>query len=96
LRSFFSCISAIADPSDYNRVVSFGDSLSDNGNLAHNIPPFAGAPFLPGYFDGRFSNGPTWIELLANAAKSTNPDSSMNRFWATPGFSPPFDVGGKR
>jgi outer membrane lipase/esterase len=49
------------------RYVAFGDSLSDNGNL------FAatGNPPLP-YFSGRFSNGPTWVELLAV--------TPMNRF----------------
>jgi outer membrane lipase/esterase len=41
------------------RVVVFGDSLSDNGNLfATN-----GQPAAP-YFNGRFSNGPIWIERL--------------------------------
>ena len=85
---------AAADPFDFTRTTAFGDSLSDNGNLANNIPPNAGPPFLPGYFNGRFSNGPTWIELLSDPSKSTNPDSSMNRFWAGVGFGPPFDVGG--
>jgi outer membrane lipase/esterase len=44
------------------RYVAFGDSLSDNGNLfaATGSPP-------PPYFSGRFSNGPTWVELLAGA-----------------------------
>jgi outer membrane lipase/esterase len=44
------------------RYVAFGDSLSDNGNFfaATGQPP---AP----YFNGRFSNGPTWVELLAGA-----------------------------
>lgn len=44
------------------RYVAFGDSLSDNGNLfaASGQPP---AP----YFNGRFSNGRTWVELLAGA-----------------------------
>jgi outer membrane lipase/esterase len=42
------------------RLITFGDSLSDNGNLfgLTGNPP-------PPYFNGRFSNGPTWIELLA-------------------------------
>ncbi len=85
---------AAADPFDFSRTIAFGDSLSDNGNLAHNIPPDALPPFLPGYFNGRFSNGPTWIELLSDPAKSTNPDSTMNRFWGGFLFGPPFDVGG--
>ncbi len=39
------------------RVVSFGDSLSDTGNLF----AFTGRPPAP-YAGGRFSNGPVWIE----------------------------------
>jgi phospholipase/lecithinase/hemolysin len=50
---------------DTSRLVVFGDSLSDNGNLARlfggQIPPFSEPP----YFDGRFSNGPTYAEQLA-------------------------------
>ncbi len=30
-----SVSSAAADPQDYGRVVTFGDSLSDNGNLTN-------------------------------------------------------------
>ena len=81
---------AMADPSDYNRVIAFGDSFSDNGNLYKNT----GVPPSPPYYNGRFSNGPTWIELLSNPLKSTNPGSSMNLFWKTPVFSAPYDNGG--
>jgi phospholipase/lecithinase/hemolysin len=53
-----------------NKIVMFGDSLSDNGNLyeymKHQLP------LSPPYYDGRFSNGPVWIELLA---KHYYPDS---------------------
>ncbi len=87
-------VPAAADPNDFSRTIAFGDSLSDNGNLANNIPPSPSAPFLPGYFDGRFSNGPTWIELLSDPSKSTNPDNSMNRFWGGSFFGLPYDVGG--
>jgi phospholipase/lecithinase/hemolysin/Tol biopolymer transport system component len=47
-------------PFDY--IVAFGDSLSDNGNLydattmEHPDPQY--------YFEGRFSNGPVWVEYL--------------------------------
>ena len=90
--SAFVCLTsaALADPNDYNRIIAFGDSLSDNGNLFKNT----GQPPSPPYYNGRFSNGPTWIELLSNPAKSTNPGSSMNSFWKTPVFSAPFDNGG--
>lgn len=45
-------------PQTYGRVVAFGDSLTDPGNL----PP-AQQPPAP-YFGGRFSNGPVWVEQL--------------------------------
>jgi outer membrane lipase/esterase len=44
----------------YNRLVVFGDSLSDNGNLF----AITGQPASPPYFQGRFSSGPVWTELL--------------------------------
>ena len=51
-----------ASAQTYNRLVVFGDSLSDNGNL------FAATgglqPPSPPYFQGRFSSGPTFVELL--------------------------------
>ena len=40
----------------------FGDSLSDNGNLF--AASGGAAPPSPPYFDGRFSNGPVWVEYL--------------------------------
>jgi len=46
-----------------SQVISFGDSLSDTGNLfaltGGAIPP------EPLYFDGRTTNGPVWVELLS-------------------------------
>lgn len=53
------------------RVVAFGDSLSDTGNMrtaSRNLLDLApGVDSLPSrtWFDGRFSNGPTWVEYLA-------------------------------
>jgi outer membrane lipase/esterase len=88
--AFLCCVpAAFADPSDYSRVVAFGDSLSDNGNLFKNT----GQPPAP-YFEGRFSNGPTWIELLSNPAKSGNPNSSMDTFWSPPLFTGLPNTGG--
>ena len=49
-----------ASAQDYGRIVTFGDSLSDNGNLYAAIAN----PTSPPYFQGRFSNGPVWVELL--------------------------------
>jgi phospholipase/lecithinase/hemolysin len=48
-----------------NKVVVFGDSLSDNGNLyeymKHQLP------MSPPYYKGRFTNGPVWAELLVDS-----------------------------
>lgn len=46
-----------------NKLIFFGDSLSDNGNLYELLFHFI--PKSPPYFDGRFSNGTTWAENLA-------------------------------
>ncbi len=47
----------------YEQIVVFGDSLSDTGNIFRasggTFPPFP-------YFEGRFSNGPIWIDQLAS------------------------------
>ncbi|MGQ3892269.1 SGNH/GDSL hydrolase family protein [Legionella sp. CNM-4043-24] len=55
--------SAVA-ASPINTIAVFGDSLSDNGNLyeymQHRVPQ------SPPYFEGHFSNGPVWIERLAD------------------------------
>ncbi len=49
---------AAAHAQHYSKLIVFGDSLSDNGNL----PP-GSAPPAP-YVGGRFSNGPVWVEQL--------------------------------
>jgi outer membrane lipase/esterase len=51
-----------ASAQSYQRIVVFGDSLSDNGN----IPLLAGPGYPPPpYYANHFSNGPTYIEDLA-------------------------------
>ena len=48
---------------NYDEIYVFGDSFSDTGNVFNAtkgaIPP------SPAYFNGRFSNGPVWVEYLA-------------------------------
>lgn len=58
--------SMAGDASAQGRVISFGDSLTDNGNLA----AFGAAPPAP-YFNGRFSNGITWTEILAGGSQNS-------------------------
>lgn len=43
------------------RIVVFGDSLSDPGNLKRRLLVFPNAP----YYLGRFSDGPNWAQYLA-------------------------------
>ncbi len=55
-------VASAASAQSYSRLVVFGDSLSDNGNLyaaSGNTNPTS-----PPYFQGRFSNGPVFTELL--------------------------------
>lgn len=56
----------------YNRLVVFGDSLSDNGNLY--LASGRTTPASPPYYQGRFSSGPVFTERLGfNAANFTGP-----------------------
>lgn len=48
----------------FNKIVFFGDSLSDNGNFYSG--DWGYIPKSPPYFKGRFSNGPVWTENVAN------------------------------
>src|SRR3990167_2721798 len=55
------------------RMIVFGDSYSDNGNdykLSGNKYPNSNA-----YYQGRFSNGPVWVEYFAKLL-GINPDDS--------------------
>ncbi|CAG8500546.1 3558_t:CDS:2 [Paraglomus brasilianum] len=54
----------------YDTIVAFGDSTCDNGNgtytlLNHTYPP------SPPYYNGRFSNGPVFMEYLSNILNAT-------------------------
>lgn len=53
-----------ASATPLNKIVVFGDSLSDNGNLYEYMK--RELPMSPPYFEGRFTNGPVWIELLTD------------------------------
>lgn len=48
----------------FSNIVVFGDSLSDNGNLYTQT--WGIIPDTKQYYQGRFSNGPVWVEYLAN------------------------------
>jgi phospholipase/lecithinase/hemolysin len=57
----------------YTGLYSFGDSLSDTGNVfaATASPPFP-------YFDGNFSNGSVWTDLLGSQLGLAPPQASLD------------------
>lgn len=67
--------SGIVAATPLHNIVVFGDSLSDNGNLyevmKHQLPQ------SPPYFEGRFSNGPVWIEHLVASYFPADPASHL-------------------
>lgn len=74
-----------ASAATFDRIYVFGDSLSDTGNV-FNATKFAKSfvdPTIaidppPGYFDGRYSNGPIWVDYLADALDlSVTPSSEL-------------------
>ncbi|WP_033135706.1 SGNH/GDSL hydrolase family protein [Aeromonas finlandensis] len=46
----------------FSRIVMFGDSLSDTGKMYKKMRGYL--PSSPPYSEGRFSNGPIWLEVL--------------------------------
>ncbi len=58
-----SSVSAQGSARPFKSLYAFGDSLTDTGN-AHALSGGSEPPSPP-YFDGRFSNGPVWVETLA-------------------------------
>lgn len=70
LTMLFLLLTSTIHAAPIHNIVVFGDSLSDNGNLyAHMNRQFPSDP----YFEGRFSNGKVWIELLAEQYFSDDP-----------------------
>lgn len=82
-----------ARAASFSQVYVFGDSLSDSGNLFQTIEPFTsllGLPSIPQSppYARQFSNGPLWVDYLADSLEldpilysdffvpSTPPDAS--------------------
>ena len=77
--SFIFPLRAMAAKPHFSKLYVFGDSLSDIGNVysvtnAANLisPGFTAIdPPSPPYYQGRYSNGPNWIDDLASALELT-------------------------
>lgn len=61
---------SFAASKNFDTMIIFGDSLSDNGNLYRFM--WSKFPISPPYFKGRFSNGPLWIDQLYDSYYSAD------------------------
>jgi len=62
---FLSLLAASASSAHaFSEMITFGDSLSDSGNVY--VATNGHIPASP-YYDGRFTNGPNYVDLLASA-----------------------------
>ena len=70
------CLTAFANVAQaaYTGLYSFGDSLSDTGNVS--VATGGTSPAFP-YFDGNFSNGPVWADLLGPMLGLASPTASL-------------------
>lgn len=76
---------------EIDKIIVFGDSLSDNGNIyslskkfhdkIHMIPL---VPKKPPYYEGRFTNGQVWVEYLAQQFNVPLVDYAYGGSWAEP------------
>jgi outer membrane lipase/esterase len=72
---------AFAGP--YSDLIIFGDSLSDTGNVLSLTKVFTPAtpfPIFPGA-EGRFSNGPVWVETLASGLGLDSAAGAANKIY---------------
>lgn len=72
-----------------DKIIVFGDSLSDNGNIyslttnaKKAIPLIPIIPKNPPYYDGRFSNGLVWIEHVAKQMNVKLENYAYGGSWA--------------
>ena len=68
----------IAFASPIEKVVVFGDSLSDAGNLYEYMN--RKLPLSPPYYKGRFSDGPVWVELVTDYLSTYHANIFMENY----------------
>ena len=68
---------SIAQP--FSKLVVFGDSGVDTGNVGIASPPIVGfsVPPSPPYYMSRFSNGPVWVDVLSDHLGLERPQPSL-------------------
>lgn len=82
-----SCLLPLrAMAASFDGLYVFGDSLSDDGNLYKATGD--STPENPPYYQGRFSNGPVWVEYLATDLGLTfNPNTDFAYGGAGSGYN---------
>jgi len=97
---FFHSVYAVT----FDKIIVFGDSLSDNGNVfsftsaAHKaVPLIPIIPKAPPYYQGRFTNGQTWIDHLTQLLSIPLDDYAYGGAWVESVFDSrqpfPFSLG---
>jgi phospholipase/lecithinase/hemolysin len=61
---FYFMLPTKASAASFDQLYVFGDSLSDTGNIYNATEQTF--PQSPPYFEGRFSDGPLWVDYLGN------------------------------
>ena len=69
-----------APANQYSEIVAFGASLTDGGNVYEASAAVLGFhfPVSPPNYMGRFSNGPSWVDRLADLVGVDRPVASLN------------------
>ncbi|CDZ76942.1 Phosphatidylcholine-sterol acyltransferase precursor [Legionella massiliensis] len=75
---FALILSGFVHATPLDKIVVFGDSLSDNGNLYQLTEHFV--PNSPPYYEGRFTNGPVWVEALAESYYHENSSAYLRDY----------------
>jgi phospholipase/lecithinase/hemolysin len=88
-----------ASAAQFTGLYVFGDSLSDSGNVFNltggSVNPTQAIPPSPFYFNGRFSNGPNWVDYLGvNLGLQPTLFTNLNTTVPTQGIN--YAVGGAR
>lgn len=88
-----------ASAAQFSGLYVFGDSLSDTGNVFNltggSVNPTAATPASPPYFNGRFSNGPNWVDYLGeNLGLKPTLSTDLNKTIPTQGIN--YAIGGAK
>jgi phospholipase/lecithinase/hemolysin len=91
LFSFMLPLDAAA--ANFSQLFVFGDSLSDTGNF-FNVSGGQFPPASLGYFNGRFSNGPIWVDYLAQDLGVSTPTPVSDLANGSPANGVNYAIGG--